>query len=55
MRLQASGQIAIQLDNGKCVQAFTDRFGQRRQARTDLDNCLPFLGLMAETMLSITN
>jgi hypothetical protein len=55
MRLQASGQIAIQLDNGKCVQAFTDRFGQRRQAGPISTIACPFWGLMAETMLSITN
>jgi hypothetical protein len=29
MRLQASGQIAVQFDNGQLVQAFADRFGQR--------------------------
>jgi hypothetical protein len=55
MRLQASGQIAVQFDNGQLVQAFTDRFGQRRQAGPISTIAWPFCGLIAETMLSITN
>jgi hypothetical protein len=55
MRLQTSGQIAVQLDNGELVEAFADRFGQRGEAGADFNNRLAFCGLMAETMLSITN
>jgi hypothetical protein len=55
MRLQASGQIAVQLDNGQLVKAFADRLGQRGEAGPISTIAWPFCGLMAETMLSITN
>jgi hypothetical protein len=55
VRLQASGQIAVQFDNGQLVEAFTYRFGQRGKAGPISTIAWPFCGLMAETMLSITN
>jgi len=43
MRLQARGQIAVQLDDGQLVQALTHRLGQRGEAGADFDHGLAFL------------
>ena len=43
MRLQTSGQVAVQLDNGELVEAFANRFGQRGEAGADFNNRLAFL------------
>ena len=43
MRLQAGRQIAVQLDNGQLVKAFTDRLGQRGETGADFNHRLAFL------------
>ncbi len=55
MRLQASRQIAVQFDDGQLVKAFADRLGQGRRPGPISTIAWPFCGLIAETMLSITN